>query len=260
MSRSAGRLTRWLPTHRAGASDHAGATSGLLFVRHAVALAIFQPCRRCCGSAATRWQPTRLILHRQDAVLAQPGWSLICWFQHGLTTLFCSMGGYAFACLFEFRPRATVWRLVMGHHVAAGLQEHDPVVHDHGRAGLDRPAPRACTILARPAPSASSWCGSSLTPFRAELIEAARMDGCGEFGIYWRMAKLPLLRPAPAPGPDHLHRQLEQLHRPADRDAQRRELHAAAGAGAACRPLPTLEWGALMTARPSRPFPDGACS
>jgi multiple sugar transport system permease protein len=28
-----------------------------------------------------------------------------------------------------------------------------------------------------------------------ELIEAARMDGCGEFGIYWRIV-LPLLRPA----------------------------------------------------------------
>jgi multiple sugar transport system permease protein len=28
-----------------------------------------------------------------------------------------------------------------------------------------------------------------------ELIEAARMDGCGEFGIYWRIV-LPLLKPA----------------------------------------------------------------
>ena len=28
-----------------------------------------------------------------------------------------------------------------------------------------------------------------------ELIEAARMDGCGEFGIYWRIV-LPLIRPA----------------------------------------------------------------
>ena len=28
-----------------------------------------------------------------------------------------------------------------------------------------------------------------------ELVEAARMDGCGELGIYWRIA-LPLLKPA----------------------------------------------------------------
>jgi multiple sugar transport system permease protein len=28
-----------------------------------------------------------------------------------------------------------------------------------------------------------------------ELIEAARMDGCGEFAIYWRIV-LPLLKPA----------------------------------------------------------------
>jgi multiple sugar transport system permease protein len=28
-----------------------------------------------------------------------------------------------------------------------------------------------------------------------DLIEAARMDGCGEFGIYWRIV-LPLLKPA----------------------------------------------------------------
>ena len=30
---------------------------------------------------------------------------------------------------------------------------------------------------------------------KSELDEAARMDGCGEFGIYWRIV-LPLLKPA----------------------------------------------------------------
>jgi multiple sugar transport system permease protein len=54
-----------------------------------------------------------------------------------------------------------------------------------------------------------------------ELIEAARMDGCGEFGIYWRIV-LPLMKPgAGHAGPHHLHRlSWNNFIGPADRDAQ----------------------------------------
>jgi multiple sugar transport system permease protein len=34
-----------------------------------------------------------------------------------------------------------------------------------------------------------------MTAIPKELVEAARMDGCGEFAIYWRVV-LPLLKPA----------------------------------------------------------------
>ena len=123
------------------------------------------------------------------------GWSLyVALASTGLTLLFCSMGGYAFA-MFEFRFKQPLFMLVMGTMLLPSFLGMIPTFMIMDAFGwIDQP--RALYI-----PGAASAFGifmmrqfvSSSIP--RDLIEAARMDGCGELGIYWRIV-LPLLKPA----------------------------------------------------------------
>jgi multiple sugar transport system permease protein len=123
------------------------------------------------------------------------GWSLyVALASTGLTLLFCSMGGYAFA-MFEFRGKQPLFLLVMGTMLLPSFLGMIPTFMIMDAFGwIDQP--RALYI-----PGAASafgifmmrqFIGSSIPK---DLIEAARMDGCGELGIYWRIV-LPLLAPA----------------------------------------------------------------
>ena len=123
------------------------------------------------------------------------GWSLyVAIASTALTLLFCSMGGYAFA-RFEFRHKNALFAFVMATMLLPSFMNMIPtfMVMDL-LAWIDQP--RALFI-----PGAASAFGIFLmrqfvaTSVPKELIEAARMDGCGEFGIYWRIV-LPLLKPA----------------------------------------------------------------
>ncbi len=123
------------------------------------------------------------------------GWSLyVALMSTALTLLFCSMGGYAFAC-FEFRFRNALFAFVLGTMLLPGFMNMIPSFMIMDTLGwIDQP--RALYV-----PGAASAFGiflmrqyvSSAVP--RELIEAARMDGCSELGIYWRIV-LPLLKPA----------------------------------------------------------------
>ena len=123
------------------------------------------------------------------------GWSLyVALASTGLTLLFCSMGGYAFA-MFEFRFKQALFLLVMGTMLLPSFLGMIPTFMIMDAFGwIDQP--RALYI-----PGAASAFGifmmrqfiSSSIP--RDLIEAARMDGCGEISIYWRIV-LPLLKPA----------------------------------------------------------------
>ncbi len=111
-----------------------------------------------------------------------------------LTLLFCSMGGYAFA-LFDFRFKDALFTLVHGTMLLPSFLGMIPTFMIMDVFGwIDQP--RALYI-----PGAASAFGIFLmrqfvgASVPRELIEAARMDGCGEFGIYWRIV-LPLLAPA----------------------------------------------------------------
>ena len=111
-----------------------------------------------------------------------------------LTLLFCSMGGYAFA-LFEFRFKKALFTLVMATLLLPSFLGMIPTFMIMDALGwIDQP--RALYI-----PGAASAFGIFLmrqfvgSSIPRELVEAARMDGCGEFGIYWRIV-LPLLGPA----------------------------------------------------------------
>ena len=123
------------------------------------------------------------------------GWSVyVAVASTALTLLFCSMAGYAFA-LMEFRFKKTLFTLVMGTMLLPSFMNMIPSFMVMDALGwIDQH--RALYI-----PGAASAFGIFLmrqfavSAIPKELIEAARMDGCGEFAIYWRIV-LPLLKPA----------------------------------------------------------------
>ena len=123
------------------------------------------------------------------------GWSVyVALASTALTLLFCSMGGYAFALL-EFRFKKALFGLVMATMLLPSFMNMIPTFMIMDALGwIDQH--RALYI-----PGAASAFGIFLmrqfatTAVPRELIEAARMDGCGEFSIYWRIV-LPLLKPA----------------------------------------------------------------
>jgi multiple sugar transport system permease protein len=123
------------------------------------------------------------------------GWSVyVALASTALTLLFCSMGGYAFA-LFEFRHKNALFVLVMATMLIPTFANMIPTFMVMDLLGwIDQP--RALYI-----PGAASAFGIFLmrqfvaSAIPRDLIEAARMDGCSELGIYWRIV-LPLLKPA----------------------------------------------------------------
>lgn len=123
------------------------------------------------------------------------GWSVyVALTSTVLTLLFCSMGGYAFA-MFEFRFKKFFFALVMGTMLLPSFMNMIPTFMIMDLLGwIDQP--RALYI-----PGAASAFGIFLmrqfvaSAIPRELIEAARMDGCSELGIYARIV-LPLLKPA----------------------------------------------------------------
>ena len=123
------------------------------------------------------------------------GWSLyVALANTALTLLFCSMGGYAFG-RFEFRYKNVLFACVMATMLLPSFMNMIPTFMIMDMLGwIDQP--RALYI-----PGAASAFGIFLmrqfvsTSVPKELIEAARMDGCSELGIYLRIV-LPLLKPA----------------------------------------------------------------
>lgn len=135
------------------------------------------------------------ILTGKIALWRSLGWSLYVGLAAtALTLLFCSMGGYAFA-MFEFRFKKPLFALVMGTMLLPSFLGMIPSFMIMDALGwLDQP--RALYV-----PGAASAFGIFMmrqfvsTAVPRDLIEAARMDGCGEFRIYWSIV-LPLLQPA----------------------------------------------------------------
>ena len=123
------------------------------------------------------------------------GWSVyVALASTALTLLFCSMGGYAFARL-EFRYKNALFALVMATMLLPSFMGMIPSFMIMDALGwIDEH--RALYI-----PGAASAFGIFLmrqfvdAAVPRELLDAARMDGCGEFGIYWHIV-LPLLKPA----------------------------------------------------------------
>lgn len=123
------------------------------------------------------------------------GWSLyVALASTALTLLFCSMAGFAFAA-YRFRFKNAIFGLVMGTMLIPSFMNMIPSFMIMDALGwIDQH--RALII-----PGAASAFGIFLmrqfieSAVPMELVEAARMDGCGEFSIYLRVV-LPLIQPA----------------------------------------------------------------
>ncbi len=111
-----------------------------------------------------------------------------------LNLLLCSMGGYAFA-IYEFRFKRPLFAAVLASMMLPAFLNMIPTFMVMQFLGwIDEP--RALYV-----PGAAGALGiflmrqyiSSAIP--RELIDAARMDGCGEFRIFWSVV-LPLVGPA----------------------------------------------------------------
>lgn len=123
------------------------------------------------------------------------GWSLYVGIMStALTLLFCSMAGFAFAT-YSFRFKQMLFGLVMATMLIPAFLGMIPSFMIMDLLGwIDQP--RALYL-----PAAAPAMGIFLmrqyieSAIPRELLEAARMDGCSEWGIYWRIV-VPLLGPA----------------------------------------------------------------
>jgi multiple sugar transport system permease protein len=111
-----------------------------------------------------------------------------------LNLFFCSLAGYAFA-MYDFPWKERLFGFVLATMLMPGFVSMIPTILmmqaigwiDTTRALI---VPGACGALG--IFMMRQYMASSIP---RELVEAARMDGCGEFSIYWRVV-LPLLGPA----------------------------------------------------------------
>ncbi len=123
------------------------------------------------------------------------GWSFyIAIMTTVLNLFFCSLAGFAFA-MYDFRWREQFFAAVMSTLLLPSFIGMIPTVLVMDWLGWFN-TPRALYV-----PGAASALGIFMmrqyiaSAIPRELIDAARIDGCGEFGLYWRIV-LPLIGPA----------------------------------------------------------------
>lgn len=123
------------------------------------------------------------------------GWSFyIAIMTTVLNLFFCSLAGFAFA-MYDFRGREQFFAAVMATLLIPSFIGMIPTVLVMDWLGWFN-TPRALYV-----PGAAGALGIFMmrqyitSAIPRELIDAARIDGCGEFGLYWRIV-LPLIGPA----------------------------------------------------------------
>ncbi len=136
-----------------------------------------------------------LLLERLPYFWRNLGWSFfVAIATTALNLFFCALAGYAFALL-EFPGRDRLFGLVMTTMLLPGFLGMVPTVLTMAWLGWLN------THQALIVPGACGALGifmmrqymASVVP--KELIEAARLDGCGDFDVFWRVV-LPLTGPA----------------------------------------------------------------
>ncbi|MCC6694740.1 MAG: carbohydrate ABC transporter permease [Candidatus Hydrogenedentes bacterium] len=112
-----------------------------------------------------------------------------------LTLFLCSLGGYAFAAYPHAPGRDKLFAFVLATMMIPGVVTLIPVFVVLCKLHVVN------TYTAMIVPGAANafgifWMRQAVQQnVYHDLLDAARIDGCGEFGIYWRIV-LPLLRPA----------------------------------------------------------------
>lgn len=109
------------------------------------------------------------------------------------TLFFCSLGGYGFA-VYEFKGKKVLFNIMLATIMIPALLGIIPFFIMMSYFGWIN-TPRALYI-----PGAASAYGIYLMrqyitgAVPLALVDAARIDGCSEFGIYWRIV-LPIIKP-----------------------------------------------------------------
>jgi multiple sugar transport system permease protein len=111
-----------------------------------------------------------------------------------LNLFFCSLAGFAFS-MYEFKYKEKLFGFIMATMLMPAFVGMIPTILLMSHLGwIDSTKaliiPGACSALG--VFMMRQYVGTAVPK---ELVEAGRMDGCGEFGLYWRIA-LPLLGPA----------------------------------------------------------------
>jgi multiple sugar transport system permease protein len=147
------------------------------------------------------WFGDQLLVNIADLLERRPHFWKSLWLSlwiaaviAALNLFFCSLAGYAFALL-EFRGREPLFAFVLATLMLPSFVSMIPTILLMQQLGWINQAkaliiPGACGALG--IFMMRQYIQSSIP---RELIEAARMDGCGEFAVYWRVV-LPLLGPA----------------------------------------------------------------
>lgn len=108
-------------------------------------------------------------------------------------TLLSAMGGYALA-RFAFRGRGLLMVLVLGTLVLPNVLLLAPSYQLLYRLGLMDSFAGVILPLAAPAFGVYLFRQAFIAGLPPELLEAGRIDGCSEFGLFFRVA-LPMVRP-----------------------------------------------------------------
>lgn len=147
------------------------------------------------------WFGDNLFANIADLVQRRPHFwrslGLSIWIASAITVLnlfFCSLAGYAFT-MYDFPYKERLFGFILATMLMPAFVGMIPTILlmsslgwiDTSRAMI---VPGACGALG--IFMMRQYIASAIP---RELIEAARMDGCGEFGTYWRIA-LPLIGPA----------------------------------------------------------------
>lgn len=147
------------------------------------------------------WFGTNLLQNIDELIRFRPHfWQSMAysiWIAVATTALnlfFCSLAGFAFS-MYEFKYKEKLFGFIMATMLMPAFVSMIPTILLMSQLGwIDNSKaliiPGACSALG--VFMMRQYVGTAVPK---ELIEAGRMDGCGEFGLYWRVA-LPLLGPA----------------------------------------------------------------
>lgn len=113
--------------------------------------------------------------------------------QGALTMFFCPLAGFAFAKL-RFRGRRLLYTIVLSTLMMPPIVLIVPLLIEMGTLSL------LDTYWALIFPGAIGafgifWMRQQISEVPDELLDAGRIDGCSQFGLYWRIV-LPVIRPA----------------------------------------------------------------
>lgn len=118
---------------------------------------------------------------------------IILLFKGALTMFFCPLAGFAFA-KFNFRGRKALFALLLATFMMPPIILIVPLLLEMG--SLQWVDTYQALILPGAIDAFSIfWMRQQIASIPDELLDAARIDGCSAFGMFWRIV-LPVMRPA----------------------------------------------------------------